>query len=111
MEVRQMKNGIIERDVKNGAIEPKPARIRCRKCSEMSPEGEPIVVCACCWTPYCLRCVVAARLYRKEHKEKFEAVLPEGKAPCLEEVFATIDRILVEEHSQSSAVPPRGRGD
>jgi hypothetical protein len=99
------------REMKNGAIELKPARIRCRRCSEKSPEGEPIVVCACCWTPYCLRCVVAARLYCKEHREKVEAALPEGKGRCMQEVFAAIDRILVEEPRRSSPVQPWGQGD
>jgi hypothetical protein len=111
MEVREMKNGTIEREMKNGAIGLKPARIRCRSCSEMSPEGEPIVVCACCCRPYCLRCVVAARLYCKENREKVEAALPEGKGRCLEEVFAAIDGILVEEHRRPSPVRPRGQGD
>jgi late competence protein required for DNA uptake (superfamily II DNA/RNA helicase) len=99
------------REMKNGDIELKSERIRCHKCSEMAPEGEPFVVCACCWRPYCLRCVVAARLYRKEHREKVEAALPEGKERCLEELFAAIDGILIEESRRSSLVPPRGQGD
>jgi hypothetical protein len=54
---------------------------------------------------------VAARLYCKENREKVEAALPEGKGRCLEEVFAAIDGILVEEHRRPSPVRPRGQGD
>src|SRR5436305_9021487 len=99
MEVREMKNVDVE-----------PVRAGCCKCSEAVPRGEKFAVCVDCGRIYCVRCVAAAILYWLEYKERVDAALAESTGRCMEELFAVIDRILLEEELESLPVPLRDQG-
>jgi hypothetical protein len=99
MEVREMKNIDVER-----------VRIGCCRCSEAVPEGEKVAACVCCGRFYCVRCIAAAMLFCKESGERVDAALAESTGRCMEELFAVIDRILLEEELASLPVPPRDQG-
>jgi hypothetical protein len=99
MEVREMKNGNIE-----------PVRFGCCRCSQMIPVGEPIAACQCCGRYYCVWCYVGAMLFWKEKPDRVDAALPETEERCVEDLFAAIDRVRLEEQLESNPVPPRARG-
>jgi hypothetical protein len=98
MEVRGMK-----------IIDVEQVRVGCCRCSEAVPEGEK-VACVCCGRTYCVRCIVAAMLFCKEYSEKVNAALAESTGRCIGELFAVIDRILLEGELEALPVPPRDRG-